>query len=99
MAFSLKRWHPGVSSVVVNRLRRRRKLWVAEAADSHRNGVRFALRLPKHGRCANWTELKVHCEAAVALAPVAPKVAFRLNGVAREEGGNAKRAACAPLAL
>ena len=61
--------------------------------------VRFALGLPKHGRSANGTELKVHREAAVGFAPVAPKVPFRLNGVARKEGGDAKRAARAPLAL
>jgi hypothetical protein len=65
---SLQRGHPGMPPLVVNRLRRRR---VAETADSHRDGVRFALGLPKHGRFANGTEVKAHREAAVGLARVA----------------------------
>lgn len=91
--------NPAVPVAAVYGLLRCGKAGVGEGADRDGDAVRQALRLPEHRSSAMRAEVEDDIEAAVGGPAVERRRAARLDRVAREEGGDAVRAARAPLAF
>src|SRR5262249_53214748 len=96
---SVRRWHPGVTALVVDGLRRRRESGVGERTHGNANRIRSPLRFPKYGRAAIGAKVKVHREPTVGIPSIGPKDSARCNVLAGKKCRNAVWAAGPLLAI
>jgi hypothetical protein len=91
--------HPGVTAIVVDRLRRRGECGIGKRAHSNGNCIGLTLRLPKYCRAATGAKMKVHRKPTIGAPSISSKVPIRFNVLTRKKCGYAIRAACSPLAI
>jgi hypothetical protein len=82
----------------IDGLRRRRERWIGEGAHGDRKHLRFAARLPIHGRPAMGTEVEGDGISAIRLSSVGRGIASHHDVFARKERGDPIGAPCSPLA-